>query len=211
MIPLAFAAALAPAFISPARAGDDWSSRWSAGIYGGYALSTGDWKDHHYAEDVRQFNTDFSMTFDISLRLSEGWGLDFQTIYLRLNTNDWEDYVQSLGDRFSAQAGCLITPLVMRYAAWSDVRNQVSLLAGMGLAFGSGKESYNGISYDYDFLRGVDFAAIFGSEYNLMLKPPTALAVRGSLILIPSGVHYANERGRTIVAFPISVGLRFFF
>jgi hypothetical protein len=188
-----------------------WTQRWSAGMYGGYAFSTGSWKKHLYAPGVNQFNTDLSLAFSFSYKASPNLGIDFRTIYLRLNTSDWKNYVRLQGDRFDAQASCWVTPITLSFAVFQDSRNFASILGGIGLAFSGGNETFNRINYEYDFLHGVDFVFITGLDYNLILKPPIAFSMQGTLILIPSGVHYINQDPRTIIAFPITAGLRFYF
>jgi len=199
------------ASVSSANGTEMWGKKWSAGFYAGYAFSTGGWKESRYAEGVNRFNTDFSFALDISMKVSRDISIGFQTIYLNLDTDEWVDYVRSQGDGLWADAECWVTPLTLSHSVFRDNRNLVSILAGMGLAFSSGNESYMGITYETDFMRGADFTFVTGVDYNLVLKPPLALSLHGTLVFIPSGIHYADGEEHTIIAMPLVVGARFYF
>jgi hypothetical protein len=77
--------------------------------------------------------------------------------------------------------------------------------------FLNGQETFKGITYDYDFLTGIRIGIIGGLEYEHFLSESFAFSIRASCFIVPSGIHYADGLNNTIIAMPITAGLRVFF
>jgi len=75
----------------------------------------------------------------------------------------------------------------------------------------SGSENFNGINYNYDFFSSVKFGGMGGIKYDRMLSEYMAASLSFAGIFVPSGISYADGESRTVIALPLTLGLRFYF
>lgn len=182
----------------------------SLGLEVGYFFPVGDWKEHRYATGADQFRGSVAAGLDLEVRLFQSVGVAANIGYLRLGVGDWEKYAANRGDIVDASASMVHVGVLIKPYLWMDRYNVVKLRLGASLFFPSGQESFDRFTYEYDFLV-TRLGYVAGIEFDRSLNRNTALALRISGIVVPSGVQYADGEKHSIVAFPITLGVRFHF
>ena len=187
------------------------SARTSLGLHAGYAFSEGDWSKSRVVPDVNLFKGRFTFGGDLEFRLSNRLSLAVDGGYEQLDGSEWEEYVRAHGDTLNVSAsfgyiGVLIQPYLK--VGGPDI---LRLEVGPVILFPSGSEKFNGINYNYDFFSSVKFGGMGGIEYDRMLSDYMAASLKVVGIFIPSGISYADGESRTVIALPVTLGLRFYF
>jgi hypothetical protein len=65
--------------------------------------------------------------------------------------------------------------------------------------------------FEYDFFSTTRIGGEGGVEFERLLGGDFALTVRLSVIVVPSGVSYADGETRTLISLPATAGVRMFF
>lgn len=176
------------------------------GVDVGYLLPTGEWTRHPYAP-VDQFRGGITVGGDVELRPFESLGVAVVGSLSRLDTSDWEKYALLQGDDVNASAYIYHVIGVLRPYLTRDPPNLLKLEIGAGFFAGNGQESFGGEHYDYDFLVN-QFTFVIGIQYDRFVGRRTALAFRLPLLVAPDGVQYASGQRHTVVAAPLTLGIR---
>ncbi|NIM20785.1 MAG: hypothetical protein GTO51_11240 [Candidatus Latescibacteria bacterium] len=184
--------------------------KYSVGLDGGIFLPTGTWKEHPFASRVDQFQKDYVIRFDIEARYWQRLGLGIDFGFIALDAGDWERYAAEQGDAITASASIFYTGIVFKPYLWFDENNLLKLNLGFNIFASSGEEAFGRFTYDYDFL-GTDVGFLFGIEYNYILNENIAIALKPAVVLIPTGLEYADGDPDAITGFPLTAGIRFLF
>ena len=189
----------------------DDSARNSIGVRIGYSLSAGDWNKSRVAPDVSLFKGSFTFGGDLEFRLSERLTLAIDGGYGPLNGSDWETYTAGTGDTVSVSASIGYAGILLRPYLKISGPDLIRLQVGPVMLFASGHETVNGRTYNDDFFRSVKFGGEGGIEYDRMLGDNVAASLNVAAIVIPSGVEYADGESRTVIALPVTLGVRFYY
>ncbi len=181
------------------------------GLRAGYSLPLGDWRKNRVAPSVTLFGAGLSLGGDIDVRLSDRLSLAFTGGYASLNGSAWEEYATARGSNVKVSAWIGHAGVLLKPYLKSNGRDLVSLAIGPVLFFGGGNETVGTAVYEYDFLGSVTFGGLGALEYDRMMWDNLALTVNVSALVVPSGLDYADGLSRSVVALPISVGLRVIF
>ncbi len=182
----------------------------SVGIDAGLFLPQSNWKEHPYAPGVDQFKSGVALEFGLEVKLASWSGLAFNIGYLKLSTSDWEEFAASQGDDIKASAYITyLGPVFIPYL-WSDKYNVLKLRFGLNLFISDGEETFSNSSYHYDFL-AERIGLILGTEYDRFISERIALALKLSVVYVPSGVIYADGIKHNIIGLPVTIGVRFYF
>jgi hypothetical protein len=198
-------AVLLPAANPPASC----AAEYSIGIGAGYFLPVGDWKEHRYA-GVDQFAGHVAFQGDFEIRWSRLLGFALNAGYDHLGTGEWSDYAASRGDAVDASAFIFHAGIVWRPHLWEDRCNALSLLVGFNYSAPTGQETFEEITYDYDFMKD-KIGYQLGLEFEHDISESLALMVSVSGLIIPGGVEYADGVSYTITGLPMTAGVRFRF
>lgn len=190
---------------------DDELSGSSLGLDVGYCLPFGDWTNHRFANGVNQFESGLAFRGDLNLKVGRKFALAITGGYIDLNATDWEDYARKKGDQIKASSSAAYVGLLLKPHLLISHPDVIVLELGAGLFFLNGQETFNGMTYDYDFLKGTRFGIIAGLEYGRFLSESFALSFRATGLIVPSGIQYADGLEHTITAVPITAGVRVFF
>jgi len=185
------------------------AAEYSIGIGAGYFMPLGDWKAHRYA-GVDQFTGHIAFQGDFEIRWSRLLAFAINSCYAHLGTGEWSDYAASLGDPIDASAYIFCVGIMWKPHLWEDRYNALSLLVGFNYSEPSGQETFENITYDYDFMKA-KFGYQLGLEFERDITPSAALMVSISGLIIPSGVEYADGLKYTITGMPLTAGVRFRF
>jgi hypothetical protein len=181
----------------------------SFGIGAGYFFPFGDWTKHRFA-GVDQFGGGIAVDMDFEWRVVPRLGLAMNAGYVRLGVGEWEDYAAAQGDDVDASAQMLNFGILVKPYLWFNDRQSLKLDLGLGVFFPDGKETFDDITYDYDFLK-TKLGVSIGLEFDHSFNRNVALQIKASCVLVPSGVEYADGLSYTITGAPITVGLRYYF
>jgi len=182
-------------------------SSWIIGIDAGYFQPLGTWTDHRYARGVDLFRGSVAFNVDLERRMRRV-GVALNAGYANLNAGAWEDYAAAKGDRIESSASLLHFSALLRPYLKTSKPDVVNLELGVLYLLPQSQERFANRSYDYDFLtRGFGFIA--GLRYERYLNRTTALALRISGVLVPSGVQYADGEKHLLSGLPITMGIRF--
>ena len=184
---------------------------WSAALYGGYFMPTGGWTEHRYAPGVNQFGGGMNVGLDFEYQLGPKWSLAAVVQYAGLSTSDWENYVKDSGEYLDAQARLFNLALAVRPYIVSTRANKIKLEFGLGIAFLTGEESYQGLTYGYDFMVNGSFSLVAGVEHNWLFNEKGALVFRAGLLYAADGISYADGESLSPLGFPLSLGVRYWF
>lgn len=190
----------------PSAAG---GAEYSIGIGAGYFLPLGDWKAHRYA-GVDQFTGHMAFQGDFEIRWSRLLGFAINMGYAHLGTGEWSDYAASMGDAVDATASIFFAGVMWRPHVWEDRYNALSLVIGFNYATPAGQETFEDITYDYDFMKA-KVGYQLGVEFERDISRSMALMVSFSGLIIPSGIEYADGLKYTITGLPMTAGVRFRF
>jgi len=190
---------------------DNESARSSVGLRGGYAWTPGEWADSRVAQGVAIFGGGLSFGGDIEFRLSTKLTLALDGGYTIFDGSDWEAYAESKGDHLSVTASMFYAAVLLRPHVKVTGSDRLRLELGPVVVFPDGKETFGGKTYAYDFYGTTRFGGMGGIEYQRLLNEDIAATVRASVIIVPSGVKYADGESRTLIALPVTIGIRFFF
>jgi hypothetical protein len=206
---IALSAALTMAALLPAGPAAAGRPDFSIGLGAGYFLPFGDWKAHRYA-GVDQFTGNVTFQGDFEVRWSRLLGFAVNGGYAYLGTGEWEDYAALYGDAVDANASIFYIGALWKPCLWEDAYNELSLLMGINFSVPSGQETFGETTYDYDFMKD-KMGYLFGIEYARDISRSTALMVSLPVLMIPSGVEYADGLKYMVTGLPLTAGVRFRF
>ena len=183
--------------------------RTSIGLGVGYALPAGDWTKSRIAPDIQMFSGGFTFGGDITIRLAQRWGLVLAAGYSTLSGSEWEEYAYLKGDGVSVSASVTDVSISLRPYLIASPHDQLSLEFGAVGLFAGGHEVVNGERYEYDFFSSFRLGFQGAVEYDRLVSEGIAVTIRGGAVVAPDGMNYADGESRTIVYFPVTVGIRF--
>jgi hypothetical protein len=73
-----------------------------------------------------------------------------------------------------------------------------------------GSEKIDARTFDYDFFGTVRWGGQGALEYCRCLGQSFGVSLRLAGIVVPSAIQYADGESRTLVAFPVTIGVRLF-
>jgi hypothetical protein len=187
------------------------SARSSFGLRFGYGLFSGDWNKVRFAPDVSMFKGGFTLGGDFDVRLGDRLTLGFDGGYEPLNGSDWEAYALSKGDAVDVNASLAYGGILVRPYLIAGERDFLRMEFGPVLLFASGSETFGGRTYNYDFFSSVKLGGQGGIEYDRRVADNIGVSLRFAGLVSPSGVSYADGETRTMIALPLTMGVRFFF
>jgi len=183
----------------------------SLGLDVGYYLPFGDWANHRFANGVNQFQSGLAFRGDLNFKVGRKFALAITGGYIDLNETDWEDYARKKGDQIGTSSSAAYFGLLLKPHLMVSQPDIIILEFGAGVFFLNGQETFMGITYAYDFLKGIRIGIIGGLEYERFLSEKFALSLRATCLIVPSGIHYADGLKHTITALPITAGVRVYF
>ncbi len=116
--------------------------------------------------------------------------------YIDLSTGAWEDYAASNGDIIDASAYIFYVGAQFKPHLWDDRLHTLALILGLNYCLCSGRETFQGTTYDYDFMKN-KLGYLFGVEFDRDISPNTAFTISASVTVIPGGI-----RSRTVCPTP---------
>ncbi len=185
------------------------SAQNSIGIRGGYSWPMGDWSDQRTAPGVRLFKGSVMFDADMEFSLSDRVSLALNGGYSGLDASDWENYAKSRGDNVSVSASLAYVGLLLRAHVKVSKLDIIAIDIGPVVLFESASETFGIRSYEYDFFHSVRFGVQGGIEYDRCVSESVAVTLRLAGIVAPSGMKYADGESRTVIALPVTAGLRF--
>lgn len=181
----------------------------SFGVGVGYFFPFGDWTRHRFA-GVDQFGGGVAVDMDFEWRVVPRLGLAASAGYVRMSVGEWEDYAVGQGDAVDASAQMLNIGILVKPYLWSNNRQSLKLDMGLGVVFSTGKETFDNITYDYDFLK-TKLGVSTGLEFDHSFNRNVAFQIKASGVFVPSGVEYADGLSYAIRGAPLTVGVRYYF
>jgi hypothetical protein len=86
----------------------------------------------------------------------------------------------------------------------------IKLELGFNYLSSGGKETFNGETYNYDFLSwGIGLTA--GIEYDHFISEHTALALRARYLNAFEAVDYSDNRKYNLAGFQINLGMKYYY
>jgi hypothetical protein len=190
---------------------EEESARSSVGLNVGYFYPQGSWTQARTDPSVDYFKKGLYVEGDLELAVFRWWAIVFSAGYANLDISEWEDHVASAGDTLSGSAEMFHMAISLRPYLIGGGAFNVKAQFGLGYFFPGGRETYNSVKYDYDFLKS-GIGIIAGIEVDQYLSGNAAIAIRFSYFLIPDGVEYADQsESYNITGLPITIGVRFDF
>lgn len=184
------------------------SARSSIGLNVGYFFPQGDWTKARTDPSVDYFKKGLYVEGDLELTVFRWWSIVFSAGYSNLDISEWEDHVSLAGDTLSGSAELFNIAISLRPCLMGGSAFNLKAQFGLGYFFLGGRETYNSVKYDYDFLKS-GLGIIAGIEVDQYLSSTAAIAIRCSYFLIPSGVEYADQsESHNITGMPITIGIR---
>jgi len=183
--------------------------RFSFGGNIGAFAPKGDWAEHRYGQGVKQFSRGLFIEGILEFEIAKWGGLAITFGGGGLGTGDWVDYAASQDDEVTASARMYLFGFLFRPYLLNRPNQILKLDVGGGSISPSGSESFNNISYDYDFLYS-RFVFITGLEYCHFFKPQLAVALRVGLLYADGGVQYSDGLTHSIYGMPLTIGIRFY-
>jgi hypothetical protein len=175
----------------------------------GYFMPMGEWTEHRYASNVNQFAGSYTVSPELEIKFSDV-AIGFIYSYARMNTTEWEDYVNSQGESLNASASMSHVGGFVRYYIYNSMRNFIHIEAGATYLFISSNEQFNGYTYEYDFLKpGMAFLAGAGYQYAFNERLTIVLPVQ--LLWRPEGVKYGEGKTLDIFGIYFTPGLKLSF
>ena len=196
---------LAPAGIGPASAADV-----SFGVTAGYFQPVGDWAQHRYAPGVDQFSGGIALGADFEWRVIPRLGLAVNGEYVHLSTGEWEDYAGAQGDAVDASFQMAHYGILLKPYLWSKHGRALKLALGVNVFVPDGKETFEGLTYEYDFLK-TKLGYILGVEWAYPVGGTADLALCASYVFAPNAVEYADGLSYTLGGAELTAGARFHF
>lgn len=184
------------------------SKTFSIGVGVGGFFPQDKWKEHRYASGIDQFQKGIAVEFDLEKKFWRWGGMAINFGYSHLGTGDWEEYARSQDDIVDASANMFHVGLLLKPYLITRQSDILKLDLGLNLFAPSGRETFEVVSYKYDFLKS-QFGVIIGVEYNHILGDNIALGVNLAGVIVPAGVKYADDENHTIMGFPLTAGVRF--
>lgn len=183
----------------------------SLGLDVGYFFPFGNWVNHRFASGVNQFQSGLTFRGDLNFKVGRKFALAITGGYMNFDETDWEEYARNMGDQISTSSSAAYIGLLLKPHLMISQPDIIVLEFGAGVFFLNGQETFEGMTYDYDFLKGTRIGIIGGLEYERFLSESFALSVRASCLIVLTGIHYADGLEHTIIALPITAGVRVFF
>lgn len=179
------------------------------GFEAGYLPFTGSWHEHRYADGINQFNggPEFAFNFEVK---GGFFGYGFKAGYGIWNLYEWEDYAKSKGDKIDASASYFHIDYMLKMYPYTQKWNIVKLELGLNYFQADGQETYNGLNYDYDFLKW-GIGLFFGIEYNHFFNKHVAWSLQARYLGVSNAIEYADGETSHIGMMPITTGLRFYY
>ena len=187
------------------------SARSSFALRGGYGFAAGNWASSRVAPGVSLFAGGGEFGADLELAVSDRVTIAVEGGYGTLSGSQWEEYVRSRGDNLNVTASMAYCGLLLRPHIRLSGSDVLKLEVGPLVLFPSGSETIRGRVFEYDFFSTTRMGGEGGVEYERLLGGDFALTVRLAVIVVPSGVSYADGERRTLVSLPASAGVRVFF
>jgi hypothetical protein len=202
-------ALLVALFVATGAPADDRGPGTSLGFHVGYFAPVGDWNAHRYAPGVDQFQGGFTFGGELELRIFS-FHLGIFADYMRLSTKQWEDYAQGQGDEVVASGAMNDVGARLKFYLARRGPDLMNLSLGFVAVGMSGKESFAGRTYDYDFLRGGG-GFVLGIQYKRVLSPHLALTAEVRALFVIEGIKYADGEVRDVTGLPLTLGLTYLF
>jgi len=158
----------------------------AVGIEAGYFKSYGTWQKHRYAP-VNQFkgNLVIGPLYEIIMK---NVTLSFFYNYIRLSVQEWVSYARNRGDIVSATAHSKEFGLAFKYHVIHSMPHIADIQLGMSYLYLSGRESYGGADYTYDFLSTSDIGLFCGAGYGNYLNKHLMLYIDGKYLWSPARI-----------------------
>ncbi|HUI66144.1 MAG TPA: hypothetical protein VL126_14970 [Bacteroidota bacterium] len=180
----------------------------SFGLRIGYTFSEGDWSKSRVAPNIVQFRGGLTLGADLEFALSKGLAIVLDGGYEQLDGSDWANYVRSKGEYLSVNAWFAHGGLLLKPYLIATPQDMLGLELGGVALFGNGSETYQGVVYQYDFLKSFHVGFEAGIEYDRRISEKVAVTIRGGGIFVPGGVGYADGEDRTVISLPVTLGIR---
>lgn len=182
------------------------------GIDVGYMITMGDWVRHPIFKGVDQFKGSITYGAELEFKMADlHLGLFFN--YVKLNMDDYENYVADHGDFVTAKASMMNFGGVFKYYALKHEKHFFNVDLGMGYIRFNGEESYEYGTYDLDFIKNTaNYTIIIGLGYKYLLEKNIAFTINAREIINPGGVNYKGlGKDYDVLILPVCFGLRYLF
>ena len=183
--------------------------RSSMSFHAGYLWPTGGWTDHRFA-GVAFFQSGPVFGGELAFRLSDRFALALNGGYSKLDQGDWQAYARSRGSDLTSSASLAYLSALLRPYLKNDAPDLITLDIGPLILFGRGSEKFATHTFDYDFFGSVRWGGQGAIQYCRCLTRSFGVTVRLAVIVVPSALQYADGDSRTLVAFPVTVGVQLF-
>ncbi len=186
---------------------DSNESSISVSFHIGYFYPSGEWAEHPYA-NVKQFSKDMTFGGDVEKRLGSDWSLSVTFAYQPLDMSGWINYARLQGDTVDASASLICFGSLLKGRLINGRYFALKAGFGAGYLLANGEETYNGLSYKYDFLKS-GFCALGELEADQYFVENFALVLKATFLYGFSGVEYAASSDmQNFQGFVITGGIR---
>ncbi len=183
----------------------------SLGLLGGFSWPLGDWAKSRVDPSASLFVAGPSFHADLEVGIGSRWTLAFAFGYASLNGGDWEECVSSKGGAIEVSAYAMHLAVLLRPHILLKKTDIVRIEVGPALLLASGSETYEGRTYQYDFLKESCFGFRGGVDYTRLLTESLGISLNAAILVFPSGVEYVAGESQTILSLPVTLGVRFLF
>lgn len=183
----------------------------SFGVRAGYSFSFGDWARARVAPDVRLFKGSIVFGADLEFGVSRRLAIAVEGGYAPLDPGEWESLARTRGSNLNISASFVHVAILLRPYLKISQPDLIRIELGPVAVFPSGRETVGGKTYEYAFFESARIGGEGGIAYERLVGESVAVSLRAALIVIPSGVTYADGFSYTMIALPVTVGVRFLF
>ncbi len=183
----------------------------SFGVRGGMSFPLGEWMASPSNASVDMFGSGYSFEADLDFAIGSSWTLGFAFGYMNLDGSAWEDYVSRQGEKLDVSAHDISIAVLLRPHLIATYPDFLRLEFGPAGLFASGEETYQGTTFQYDFLNDFSLGFQGGVEYTRYISDVIGLSAHAAFIVFPTGIEYLNGEKRTVMALPVTLGFRFMF
>ncbi len=179
-------------------------------VRGGMFWPIAEWVRHRYAPGVDQFKRGPFIGLDLERRISNLLSIEATAAYGLLDLSAWEEYARSVGDDIDASAHFFYVGAVLKVYLLGGVNN-FKMASGVVYFSSDGRERFNGLEYDYDFVSARTIGFLSGLEYERFFTRSISISLKADVLIVPAAIRYADARKYTLYGLPTTLGVQFYF
>jgi hypothetical protein len=183
-------------------------ARGSLGLRGGITWPLGDWTLSPVNGSVSMFSAGGTFDADLEFAISRRMTLAIAGGYAVLSGSDWEEYVASTGGKLTTSSYTIYFALMLRPHIIITRTDVLRIEFGAAINLPSGSETWEGRSYNYDFLKHPAYGIRGGVEYIRYISEGFGFSINVAVLIFPSGLQYTAGESQMVLSLPVTVGIR---